>query len=136
MRIVLDTNVLVSGLLKPYSDSGEIVRMVASGSLVLCYDARIMSEYHRVLHHEKFFFDHSCVEILLSQIKHQGLVTATEPLRYKLPDRDDEMFLEAAITGKTESLVTGNIKHYPIKSRMGFPVLSPSQFLDFYRKRY
>jgi len=38
MRIVLDTNVVVSGLLTPFGASAQIIRMVASGHLVLCYD--------------------------------------------------------------------------------------------------
>ena len=57
MRIVLDTNVLVSGLLTPFGSSGEIVRMVFSGELILCIDARILSEYKEVLNRPKFKFD-------------------------------------------------------------------------------
>jgi len=45
MKIVLDTNVLVSGLLTPFGTSGEIVRMVSAGRLNLCIDARILLEY-------------------------------------------------------------------------------------------
>lgn len=37
MKIVLDTNVLVSGLLQPFGPSGQIVRLVASGDLVPCH---------------------------------------------------------------------------------------------------
>ena len=49
MQIVLDTNVLVSGLLYPFSVSGEIIRLIARGDLKLCYDSRIISEYKDVL---------------------------------------------------------------------------------------
>ena len=48
MKIVLDTNVLVSGLLSPYQAPGEIVRMCSSGTLSICYDARILGEYREV----------------------------------------------------------------------------------------
>ena len=41
MKVVLDTNVLVSGLLTPFGPSGEIVRMVAAGKLIL-YPISIM----------------------------------------------------------------------------------------------
>ena len=41
MRIVLDTNVLVSGLLTPFGTCGDVVRMLTSGSFTLCVDARI-----------------------------------------------------------------------------------------------
>ncbi len=54
MKIVLDTNVLVSGLLTPFGPTGEIVRMVSAGELILAIDARILSEYQEVLHRPKF----------------------------------------------------------------------------------
>ncbi|MGB9498531.1 MAG: putative toxin-antitoxin system toxin component, PIN family [Dissulfuribacterales bacterium] len=45
MKIVLDTNVLISGLLTSFGSSGEIVRMVFSGELTMYIDARILAEY-------------------------------------------------------------------------------------------
>ena len=42
MRIVLDTDVLVSGLLKPFSQPGAIMRLVARGEVEVCHDARIL----------------------------------------------------------------------------------------------
>ena len=135
MKIVLDTNVLVSGLLCPFGGPGEIVRMAASGTLELCYDARILSEYRKVLLRSKFSFDQVHVEYLLEQIKGGGELAATEPLAKRLPDPDDEPFLEATLAGKVQCLVTGNLKHYPVNRRQGMLVTSPAQFLEIYRKR-
>lgn len=56
MNIVLDTNVLVAGLLSPFGTCGEIVRMVSSGELRLSFDARIFTEYEEVLNRPKFKF--------------------------------------------------------------------------------
>ncbi len=56
MKIVLDTNVLVSGLLTPYGAAAEIVRLIASGVLSVCYDTRILLEYQEVLARPKFQF--------------------------------------------------------------------------------
>ena len=53
----------------------------------------------------------------------------------RLPDLDDEPFLETAIAGKAQSLVTGNLKHYPANKREGMSVLSPEEFLEVYRRR-
>ncbi|HXL73081.1 MAG TPA: putative toxin-antitoxin system toxin component, PIN family, partial [bacterium] len=64
MIVVLDTNVLVSGLLSPYGPPGEIVRMVSSRALSLCFDARIISEYAEVLTRPKFPFRRDAVEAL------------------------------------------------------------------------
>ncbi len=100
MKIVLDTNVLVSGLLKPFGPSGEIVRMVSAGELILCIDARILSEYKEVLHRPKFKFNKDQISILLDFIKQYGIFISSLPLKKRLPDPDGEPFLEVAIAGK------------------------------------
>ncbi len=135
MKIVLDTNVLVSGLLTPFGPSGEIVRMVSAGELILNIDARILSEYQAVLHRPKFKFNKDHISILLDFIKLYGLFVSSLPLKNRLPDLDDEPFLEVAIAGKVRSLITGYIVHYPISSREGIKIFSPSEFLDFFRKQ-
>jgi putative PIN family toxin of toxin-antitoxin system len=135
MKIVLDTNVLVSGLLTPFGSSGEIVRMVSSGELILYMDARILSEYQEVLNRPKFKFDKEHVDILLNFIIKYGQFVSSKPLKNSLPDPDDEPFLEVAITGNVKSLITGNKVHYPYSYREGINVLSPSEFLEYYRKQ-
>lgn len=135
MKVVLDTNVVVSGLISPFGAAGEIVRMVASGALELCYDARILSEYRDVLLRQKFSFDQTHIEDLLDQIEACGYVTTGKPLAKRLPDSDDEPFLEIALGGEAHYLVTGNLKHYPAKKRQGMRVVSPNEFLEIYRKK-
>lgn len=134
MIIVLDTNVLVSGLLTPFGSSGEIVRMISSGKLTLEYDARILVEYQEVLSRPKFEFDKDTMDILIDYIKKNGRAVTTEPLAKPLPDPDDAPFLEVAIEGKSEILVTGNKVHYPVKFRKGIKVLSPTEFIKFFQK--
>lgn len=135
MKIVLDTNVLVSGLLTPFGPSGEIVRMVSAGELILHVDARILSEYQEVLNRPKFQFDKDHVSILLNFIKIHGQFISSLPLKNHLPDPDDEPFLEVAIAGEVRSLVTGNSVHYPLSSREGIKIFSPKEFLEYYRKQ-
>ena len=134
MKIVLDTNVLVSGLLTPYGPGGEIVRMVSAGKLILCIDARILLEYHEVIHRPKFKFNKDHIDTLISFIKHYGQLVSTAPLKDPLPDPDDEPFLEVAIAEKVKCIITGNIADYPPSSREGINILSSSEFLEFYRK--
>ena len=135
MKIVLDTNVLVSGLLTPFGPSGEIVRMVSAGELILYLDARILSEYQEVFHRKKFKFNKDHISILLDFMKLYGQFVSSLPLKNRLPDPDDEPFLEVAIAGKVRSLITGNIVHYPLSSREGIKIFSPSEFLEFFRKQ-
>ena len=134
MKIVLDTNVLVSGLLTPFGPGGEIVRMVSASSLVLCLDARILLEYQEVLYRPKFNFNKKHINTLLDFIKQYGQFVPTEPLKNRLPDPDDEPFLEIAVAGRVACLITGNKSHFPRQSRQGIKILSPSEFIDFYRQ--
>lgn len=136
MNVVLDTNVLVSGLLTPFGPSGEIVRMVAAGLLVLHVDARILSEYREVLHRPKFDFDKEHIDVFLGFIEQNAQVISGSPLKKHLPDPDDEAFLEVALSGKVKALVTGNTIHYPSSGREGVTILSPSEFLEFYRESH
>lgn len=135
MKVVIDTNVLVAGLLSPFGQCAEIVRMVSSGKLTLCLDARIVAEYNEVLHRPKFRFNKDNVAALLEYIEHNGETIASVPLPQSLPDIDDEPFLEVAIAGQAVCIVTGNRLHFPVKLCQGIKVLSPNEFISFYRKR-
>ena len=134
MIIVLDPNVLVSGLLTPFGSSGEIVRMVSTGKLILEYDSRILLEYQEVLNRSKFQFDKDQIGSLIDYIRKNGRAVSPGPLIEHLPDPDDAPFLEVAIEGKAEYLVTGNKVHYPKRFREGIKVLSPTEFINIYRK--
>ncbi len=134
MKVVLDTNVVVSGLLSPFGPPGEIIRMTAGGLLALCYDARILSEYQSVLLREKFPFEKAHVEDLLEQIQACGELITGEPLPGRLPHPDDEPFLEAALAGNARYLVTGNLKHYPMKKRQDVRIVLPGNFIEICRK--
>jgi putative PIN family toxin of toxin-antitoxin system len=133
MKIVLDTDVLVAGLLSPFGPCGEILRMVSSGEVTLCFDALILAEYSEVLHRSKFEFDKEKVAALLDHIEHRGRTVASSPLRHSLPDPDDEPFLKVALAEKTVCLVTGNTSHFPAKLCQGGKILSPAGFLTFYK---
>jgi len=133
MKIVLDTNVLVSGLLTPFGANGEIVRLVSAGVLIVQYDSRILLEYQNVLSRPKFQFDIQNVNTFLAYIKQNGQVVSGAPLKKRLPDIEDEPFLEIAIASRAACLITGNKKHFPKESRQSIKIFSPSEFIEFYR---
>lgn len=72
MRIVVDTNVLVSGLLSPFGPPGTIIGLIAAGRLSLCHDARILAEYAEVLRRPGFAFAEEDVSALLRQVEAGG----------------------------------------------------------------
>jgi len=133
LRVVLDTNVLVSGLLSPFGPPGEIVRLVSSGSISLCLDARILTEYEEVLARPKFSFDQDDVLALLDFIDSRSEFVAAQPLSVRLPDTDDEPFLEVTVAASADCLITGNMAHFPPDTRAGATVVSPAEFMDRYR---
>jgi putative PIN family toxin of toxin-antitoxin system len=129
--LVLDTNVLVSGLLRPAGPPGVILQQAAAGIHRVCYDDRILEEYREVLARPRFAFDQGDVETLLDQLEADGIPVLCDPLADALPDRDDEKFLEAAIAAPAEFLITGNLRHFPEDLRYGVRVIAPREFLDF-----
>jgi putative PIN family toxin of toxin-antitoxin system len=132
MKVVLDTNVLVSGLLKGYSNAGTILRLVAGGLVQTVYDMRIVTEYREVLLRPKFGFEKTLIESLLAQIREDGILVVPEPLPENLPDPDDEPFLEAA-WATDAILITGNKKHFPLAASVGVRIMSPAEFIAAWR---
>ena len=94
MRIVLDTNVLVSGFLSPYGPRGAILRTVLAGSITLCFDERILAEYREVLTGGRLALDGERVDAVLEFIEANGEPVLAEALGAALPDAADTMFVE------------------------------------------
>ena len=113
MKIVLDTNVLVSGLLKRGGNPGEIVALALGGAVRVCHDTRILAEYAEVLSRPRFKFDPHHVRTVLSKIRADGLSVQSKVSVSGLPDADDASFLEVALSCGADYLVTGNIAHFP-----------------------
>ncbi|HVT17673.1 MAG TPA: putative toxin-antitoxin system toxin component, PIN family [Thermoanaerobaculia bacterium] len=129
MRIVLDTNVLVSGLLSPHGPPGRIVDLLLGGKLTLVFDDRLLAEYRAVLKRPRFGFDSEEVDAVLDYLESEGELIVTAPLGAELPDPGDLPFLEVAAQGEVDALVTGNLKHYPASQRGSVRVDRPADFL-------
>ena len=131
MRVVLDTNVLVSGLLSPGSTCGTVVRMMGARAFSLCCDARILAEYRDVLSRPCFRFDAGMVAWVLDFIEREAFVCCARPLAHTLQDADDAPFLEVALAASADYLVTGNARHFPVRKAAAPCVVTPREFLDF-----
>ncbi|MBN2858182.1 MAG: putative toxin-antitoxin system toxin component, PIN family [Candidatus Delongbacteria bacterium] len=134
MKIILDTNVLISGLLNPNGIPGFIVRLVASGYIELIYDYRIIAEYVNVMSRPKFHIDPENISALIDQIKANGLLVSPLPLDLAIPDPEDLKFLESAVCSDAKYLVTGNLKHFPAPEFKGVKIISPAEFFEHIAK--
>jgi putative PIN family toxin of toxin-antitoxin system len=134
MRIVLDTNVLVAGLLSSSGPPGWIVEAAVAGELELALDMAIREEYEEVLLRPEFRFPAARVATLLGVIdRFAHWVVAAPPWPDALPDRDDEPFLAVAAASGS-MLVTGNVRHFPASHRRGVVVLTPREFRERVRR--
>ena len=69
MKVVLDTNVLVSGLLNPDGNPGRVLDLLLAGEITLLVDDRILAEYRAVLARPRFGFDVGDIVDVISQIE-------------------------------------------------------------------
>lgn len=129
MKVVLDTNILVSALLSPGRAAWILVAAMRAGALIPLVDARILAEYREVLARAKFGFSIQDVDELLSTLTTLGECIDPKPLDVSLLDRDDLPFLEVAVSGSADALVTGNIRHFP--TNLGVSVLTPRELIEW-----
>lgn len=118
MKVVVDTNVLVAGLLSVTGPPGWIVEAALEGRIEPVFDLTILQEYAEL------------IEGLLAAFDDFGFrITGAPPWSAELPDPDDAPFLAvAAATGSV--LVTGNVRHFPPSQRHGVVVMTPRQFVN------
>jgi putative PIN family toxin of toxin-antitoxin system len=123
---VIDTNVVVSGLLNPHGSPARVLDAVLEGRVKLVYDARILAEYRDVLRRPRFKLSPDKIQVFLAGLEAQLMVTP-RPLAATGPDPDDLVFVEAALATPDRTIVTGNLAHFPPKILQGARVISPAQ---------
>jgi putative PIN family toxin of toxin-antitoxin system len=132
VRVVPDTNDLVSAVLSAHGTCARIVDMIADGALDLYADDRILAEYDSVLHRPELRIAPEDAGVILDLIRSITDTVAAIPLPVQLPDPDDAAFLEvAAASGSI--LITGNTRHFPTNARTGVSVMTPAEFLELLR---
>lgn len=122
---VLDTNVVVSGLLSAGGPPGRLTDMILARRLMLALDDRIEDEYRRVLSRPRFGFDAVRREAFLTILQFQRHLVAPPWTRPLPPDPDDVIFLEVALETSGQVVVTGNTRHFPKRCAGPVDILSP-----------
>lgn len=128
LRVVVDTNVLVAALLTPGRVADQALIDLVGGSAQLLVDDRIVAEYREVLARPKFrSVQRVSIEATLTQVLAQAELVVSTTLVGALEDEDDRAFLEVAVSGRADAIVTGNAKHFP--RDLGVAILSPAEWL-------
>ena len=126
MRVVIDTNVLVSGLISPHGVPARIIDLAFLGQIICVYDDRILAEYAEVLARPKFsrVIRPQDRDDILDFFERLGERVLAEPLILPpdIPDKDDLPFIEVAVAGQARLLITGNMEHFACFDRCGLIV--------------
>lgn len=129
-RVVLDTNVLVSGLLVPGSSPERILRQFRDGDWSLAVSPAIIEEYGRVLRRKRFGFPLEQVEAILAEIQSRAWVVIPSRRFNAIPqDPPDNEFLDTAVEARVSFLISGDSHLLALESFHGIPILSPARFL-------
>lgn len=113
MRVVLDTNILVSACLKPEGNEAHSLELAASGAITLFASPAIMAEYRGVLLRPKFRAVHAAAERVLETVSRCILIVEPATNLAVASDAEDNRVLECAAHVNAAYLVTGNLRHYP-----------------------
>jgi putative PIN family toxin of toxin-antitoxin system len=135
MRVVLDANVLVSGLLSPKGSPGQILEAWLHGRFDLCMSPPIFHELRRVLQYPRIQdrLKNGQRDKLMATLAQTSLwVDGVLMLEILKRDPSDNPYLACAVEARAEYLVTGNSAHFFEAGEIfqGVQILSPRQFLD------
>ena len=115
---VIDTNVIVSALLSSNLESNpvKVFRAIVQERIVPLYNDEILEEYKSVLSRPKFHLNLSLIETVIKAIITDGLnIDRTPAADIEFPDPKDIVFYEVALSVEDSYLITGNIRHFPVK---------------------
>ena len=119
---------MLSALIRLEGIPARILDLILSGQVNIVLDHRIYAEYQDVLMRPEFGFAPEAVDNLLDFLLQSGERVYKINTSVALPDAYDGKFLEVAIDGLAEFLVTGNLKHFPLRQRHGVRVVSPREW--------
>jgi uncharacterized protein len=131
LRIVLDTNVLLSGLMLPDSTPGKIVGAWRRGNFSLVLSEPMLDEIARVLAYPKIRkrlgWDDETIARYIALLRFEAEVVSIAGIEATVPaDPDDDHLLATLIAGKADWLITGDRDFDVLSAR--YPVISPGEF--------
>ncbi len=114
IRVVLDTNILVSALLHPQGLPARVFLIALAGTTAqLCVSGDIYAEYEEVIRRPKFNRSEHVIEQALRAIRQNGLWVRPAERVQACSDPDDDIFLECSQAARAHYIVTGNLKDFP-----------------------
>ncbi len=119
----------MAGILRSRGASARIVDLATDGALTVLYSGATFAEYRNVLRRPELGLNQERVAMVLRQLRRHGTPVRRRGRRFgtELPDESDRPFLQVAVTGKANVILTSNLRHFP--TERGIRVLTPGQFM-------
>jgi putative PIN family toxin of toxin-antitoxin system len=133
MRVVVDTNILVSAMIKPRGHIGLILQHLRAGKYILIYSEPILTEIVDVLNRprirDKYGFAPGDIETFVALLILRGEVVVPKRRITVCRDPKDNMILEAAADGNADKIVSGDNDLLDLKNFEDIPTLKPTRFV-------
>jgi len=132
VKVVIDTNVFVSGLLNTSKHCRQIIELLKEEKIKLVISIPILEELIEVLRRPKFskVINEEIIRNIVELIKYQAIfVYPSKNLDLIKEDPQDNRFLEAGQEGKVDFIISGDKHLLRIKSFKNILILSPKDFL-------
>lgn len=130
IRVVIDTNILISALLQREGFPAQVlVAALAGATAQLCVSADIYTEYEEVIRRPRFKRSEREIIDTLRAVRERGAWFKPSRRVRACPDPEDDRFLECAQAARAHYLVTGNLKHFPAHWE-GTSIVSARQFVS------
>jgi len=130
IRVVIDTNVVVSANLVDEGPSAAILSLAIDKKIRMFVSAPVLAEYEEVLRRPRLKFTPQRIEDSLADIRASAeLVQPTRTIDEIQMDEPDNRFLECADAAGAEYIITGNIKHFP-RVFENIKIVTPQLFLE------
>jgi len=129
-RVVLDTNIIISSAL-----GGALVLVLEkwdAGKFTVIVTTDLVSEYFEVLNRPKFGLKQATIDKITNYIyQFSEFVVPEEKIQFIVDDPKDDKFLEAAIAGKVDFIVSGDNHLLELKEFRSIPIITGREFLDW-----
>jgi len=139
MRVVLDTNIIVSALIRPGGDLEPVLRSLRDGEYTILYAQRSLDELMDVLARPRIRDKYGLttdddVESILALILLRGEAVVASKEIVACRDPKDDLFLNVAVSGQADAIVSGDEDLLVLHPFEGIPILSPAEFLTRLRE--
>jgi uncharacterized protein len=129
-RVVLDTNIVISSVL-----GGALVLVLekwGEGKFTVIVTTDVVGEYFEVLNRPKFGLKQETIDKITRYIyQFSEFVAVEEQIRFIEDDPKDDKFLEAAVAGNVDFIVSGDSHLLALKEFRSIPIITGREFMDW-----